>query len=134
MKIVVLDDSTTLRMIIESYLEDVGADEDEIFLFETGPSAIEFIKYNGADMVFTDINMPIMNGYEFAAEVFKIKPKLKNVFFAISGDENRSSYQMMKDVGVHRFIKKPINMEYFKHFIKPEIIKYRVAKYGFAML
>lgn len=128
MKIVVLDDSQTIRMIIESYLEDVGVDEDEVFLFETGPSALEFIRFNGVDMVFSDINMPIMSGYEFAAEVFKIKPSLKNAFFAISGDENRKSYQMMKDMGVHRFIKKPIDVEYFQHFIEPEVIKYHKKK------
>ncbi len=124
MKIVVLDDSTTIRMIIGSYLEDVGVEEDEAFFFETGPSAIEFIRLNGADMVFTDINMPVMNGYEFAEEVFKIKPDLKSMFFAISGDENRTSYQKMKASGVHRFIKKPIDVEYFKHFIEPEVLKH----------
>ncbi|MDA7817501.1 response regulator [Sulfurimonas sp.] len=128
MKIVILDDSVTIRMILESYLEDIGVNEDEMFFFETGPSALEFISYNGADIVFTDINMPVMNGYEFAAEVFKIRPDLKNLFFAISGDENRSSYQKMKDIGVHRFIKKPIDVEYFQHFIEPEVIKFHAKK------
>ena len=125
MKIIILDDSMTIRMILEAYLEDLGVNEDEIFSFENGVDALIFISKNGADIVFSDINMPQMSGYRFAKEVFKILPELKSSFFAISGDENRESFMKMKDNGVHRFLKKPINTEYFRHFVQPEILKRR---------
>lgn len=125
MKIIVLDDSMTIRMIIESFLEDLGVEDDEIFLFENGYEALDFVKINGADIIFSDINMPDMDGYEFAELVFKIMPNLQNSFFAISGDENRESFMNMKKSGVHRFLKKPIDNEHFKHFILPEILKIR---------
>ena len=125
MKIVVLDDSMTVRMIIESYLEDLGVEEDEIFLFENGYEALDFIKINGADIVFSDIHMPYMDGFEFSELVFRVMPNLKNSFFVISGDENRESFMKMKKNGVHRFLKKPIKNEYFRHFVLPEILKRR---------
>ena len=125
MKIVILDDSMTIRMILESYLEDLGVQDDEMFSFEKGADALSFIEENGADVVFSDINMPEMSGYEFAYEAFKILPELRSSFFAISGDENREAFMKMKDNGVHRFLKKPINTEYFKHFVEPEILKRR---------
>jgi len=125
MNIIILDDSMTIRMIIESFLEDLGAYDDEIFLFEDGQKALEFIKENGADIIFSDINMPNMDGYEFAKSVFDIMPNLKNSFFAISGEENHESYVNMRKVGVHRFLKKPINNTHFKHFVLPEILKRR---------
>ena len=128
MKIVVLDDSMTIRMIIESFLEDLGVEENEIFLFDNGFEALDFIKINGADIVFSDINMPDMSGFEFAELVFKVYPKLKSSFFAISGDESRQSYMKMKQNGVHRFLKKPINNVHFKHFVLPEILKRNVGK------
>jgi len=31
----------------------------------------------------------------------------------------------MKTIGVHHFMKKPIKMEYFRHFIMPELFKIR---------
>ena len=123
MKIVVLDDSMTIRMIVESFLEDLGVNEEEIFLFENGYEALDFIKTNGADIVFSDINMPYMDGYEFAELVFKVIPTLKSSFFAISGEESRESYSKMKKSGVRRFLKKPISVENFKHFVLPEIKK-----------
>ncbi|WP_373004601.1 response regulator [Sulfurimonas sp.] len=125
MKIVILDDSLTVRMIIESFLEDFGVEDDEMFSFENGHEAVEFIRQNGADIVFTDINMPKMNGYEFAKLVFENKPNLKSSFFAISGDESPESYADMKKVGVQRFLKKPINDAHFRHFVLPEILKRR---------
>jgi len=125
MKIVILDDSLTVRMIIESFLEDFGVEDDEIFSFEDGYEAVEFIENNGADIVFTDINMPKMDGYEFAKQVFKLIPNVKSSFFAISGDESSESYANMKKVGVQRFLKKPINDVHFRHFILPEILKRR---------
>jgi len=123
MKIIILDDSITIRMIIESLLEDLGVNENEIYSFENGYTALDFIKINGADIVFSDINMPYMDGYEFAMLVFEILPNLKSSFFAVSGDESRESFLKMKKSGVHRFVKKPIKMEYFKHFVEPEILK-----------
>lgn len=105
MKIIVLDDSLTVRMIIESFLEDLGVEDNEVFSFENGIDALSFIKEKGADVVFSDINMPKMNGYDFALELFKSRPDLQKTFFAISGDENRESYMKMKENGVYRFLK-----------------------------
>lgn len=125
MQIVILDDSLAIRMIIESFLEEYGIKDNEIFSFENGYEALDFIKQNGADIIFSDINMPYMDGFEFAELVFKVLPDLKNSFFAISGDENHESYNKMKKNGVHRFLKKPINNTLFNNFILPEILKIR---------
>ena len=132
MKIVVLDDSPTIQMFIASYLEELGIDENEIFMFENGSEALQFIKHQGADIVFSDINMPMMSGYDFARKLFIMKPQLRSSFFAISGDESRESYVKMKRNGAKRFIKKPINIDHFNHFVAPEIMKRRkLEKYSY---
>ena len=128
MNIIIVDDSMTIRMILESHLEDLGVSEDDIYSFESGFKALEFIYENGADMVFTDINMPIIDGYEFAQMLYVRFPQLKNAMFAISGEETKESYMKMKEIGVRRFLKKPINVEHFIHFIKPEIDKIQKRK------
>lgn len=125
MNIIILDDSLTIRMIIESFLEELGVSDDEMHMFENGHQALDFIKEYGADIVLSDINMPCMSGFEFAEALFESTPELKRTFFAISGEERRDSYAQMKSIGVRHFIKKPIQMEYFKHFIEPEIVKKR---------
>lgn len=128
MKIIILDDSFTVRMIIEAFLEDLGVLEDEIFGFEDGYKALKFINENGADIVFSDINMPIMDGYQFAESLFESRKDLQNAFFAISGDETREAYRKMKAVGVHRFLKKPIDDKHFNHFVQHLVQKHRQSK------
>ena len=128
MKIIIFDDSFTVRMIIESFLEDLGVSDEEIVSLENGFDALEYIQRNGADIVFSDINMPKMDGYEFASSLFKIRKDLQNSFFAISGDETRESYRKMKKIGVHRFLKKPIESDHFNHFLIPEINKRRAME------
>ena len=125
MKIIILDDSMTVRIMIESYLEDLGVEDEEMFSFENGYDALKSIEEKSADIIFSDINMPIMSGFEFATIVFEKYPDLKKRFFAISGDETKVSYLKMKEIGVHHFLKKPINSTHFKHFILPLITKQR---------
>ena len=125
MKIIILDDSFTVRMIIESFLEDLGVHEDEIHAFENGFDALKYIEENGADIVFSDIHMPKMNGYEFASSLFRMNKELQKTFFAISGDETRESYRKMKKLGVHRFLKKPIDSEHFNHFVEQAVNRYK---------
>ena len=130
MKIIILDDSLTVRMIIESFLENLGVESHELFSFENGYEALDHIKQHGADMVFSDINMPYMNGYEFAEILFQMHEQLKSVFFAISGEEGNDGFVKMKNNGVRRFLKKPIQVEHFNHFVRPEILKLRLAEYS----
>jgi len=66
-----------------------------------------------------------MSGYDFARKLFSMKPQLRSSFFAISGDETRESYMKMKRNGARRFIKKPINIDHFNHFVAPEVVKRR---------
>lgn len=128
MKIVILNTSLTMQSTIETFLKDFSLKESEIHAFNNGYEALDFIKMNNIDIIFSDIEMPYMNGYEFAELVFAVMPDLKNSFFAISGDESRDNYLKMKNNGVHHFLRKPINLEVFRNFILPEILKVRFVE------
>lgn len=128
MKIIILDDSKTMRTIIRAYLLKIGVNSDEIFPFENGYEALDFIKTDGADIIFSDVQMPYMDGYDFAYLVFKILPTLQNSFFAISGESNSDSFEKMNKVGVHYFLKRPIDLEYFKSYILPKVLACRAAE------
>ena len=124
MIIVILNDSSTMHRAIESFLKEFDIKDNEVYSFTNG-EALDFIKINGADIIFSDINMPYMDGFEFAEIVFKVVPDLRNSFFAIRGDENRESFLRMRHKWVHRFLKKPFDIEIFEYFILPEIMKVR---------
>lgn len=126
MKIVVLDDSKTVLLTMSVLLEDLDVKHEDIHLFEDGHEALSYIEQNGADIIFSDINMPGMNGFEFVEKLLEVSAKFVSVLFVVSGDDTGHSVAQMKKVGGKRFIRKPINSKHFNHFVLPEINKIKM--------
>jgi CheY-like chemotaxis protein len=60
-----------------------------------------------ADVIFSDLNMPRMNGQQFLLEI-KRRPDLKDIPVIIFSTSSHShTIQLVKDFGAHEFITKP---------------------------
>ena len=123
MTIVVLDTSATVRTKIESLLQDMNFDDLSVELFENGDEALEFIQSNEIDLIFSSIETEGMDGITFVDLILREDPKFVSRLFVVTSQQNTESVLEIKDVGAKRFIKKPINEEYFNHFVKAEILK-----------
>ena len=62
--ILVVDDSAIVRAVIKKTLTIAAVDVGELFNAENGKKALEIINDNWVDLVFADINMPVMGGIE----------------------------------------------------------------------
>jgi two-component system chemotaxis response regulator CheY len=63
MRVLVVDDSPTMRALVKMHLRRSG---HEAFFVENGHEAAEWVRANGApNVILLDVNMPIMNGLEF---------------------------------------------------------------------
>lgn len=80
-KILIIDDDETTCFLNKILLEDMQVTEEVVCLYDAR-EAIELIKsiclsdaYNesGPDLIFLDINMPIMNGFEFLEKIKQIE-------------------------------------------------------------
>lgn len=64
-KIVIVDDEVHIRALIEQSLEDLEDEHDvEIFTAENGEEGLEIVRREGTCLVFLDVMMPKMNGYD----------------------------------------------------------------------
>lgn len=63
LKILLVEDDPISNFITKSKLNKVGA--ENVFETENGQSAITFLEGESLDLIFLDINMPIMDGFEF---------------------------------------------------------------------
>jgi len=68
LKILVVEDHPVNRRLFEMILEKIGV---EVFSAEDGLEALEVSASNSLDLIFMDIQMPRMNGYEAAEELRK---------------------------------------------------------------
>ena len=109
MKILVVDDSKTVRNIVKKMLQDVGY---EVFEAEDGEKALEALyEHDWFDLILLDWNMPTMNGYEFLKEI-KRHPKWRDikVMMVTSKNEQESVVEALK-AGADEYLMKPFDQK-----------------------
>lgn len=76
MHFLIVDDFSTMRRIVRGLLKEIGyANADEA---EDGAVALKMLKSAKYDFVVSDINMPVMNGFELLSAV-KADESLKHL-------------------------------------------------------
>jgi CheY-like chemotaxis protein len=73
--ILIVDDETSIRMMLYDYLED----KYEVLTAENAELGMRLCKERAFDMVISDVNMPGMKGPEFLSKVKKLRPATKTV-------------------------------------------------------
>ena len=97
---------------IREYSSDLLSDEYEVIEAENGLVALD--KYNEADIVLLDINMPVMDGFQFLAEIEK-NPLSKTPIIIVSGFiDNHCKFDYSNVVDV---IEKPFDIKRLKKLI-----------------
>jgi diguanylate cyclase (GGDEF)-like protein len=66
MKVLLIDDTLTDRLVIKSYLKSMG---HEIVVGENGEQAVSLFASEAPDLVLLDVIMPVMDGYEAARRI-----------------------------------------------------------------
>jgi YesN/AraC family two-component response regulator len=104
MKILIIDDSSIARLFITSCLpKDFGLEIKEAV---NGKEAMDIIPEFKPNLVFMDITMPVMNGYETIEKIKDCCPKIQVVI--VSADIQKTTVKKMMDMGARKFLKKPV--------------------------
>lgn len=104
--VVICDDSALARKQMAKSLQDWNVD---ITFAEHGLEAIEAIHNGKADLLFLDLNMPIMDGYQVLERIQR--DDLPTLVMVVSGDIQPDAHKRVKGLGALDFIKKPINSD-----------------------
>ena len=105
-KILVVDDSPTIRKVVGSILE---ARAFTPFVASDGQEALEVLGRQKVDLVLLDFVMPRMNGYQFCREL-RARPELQKlpvVLMSAKGDKIRG--QFVQQTGAIDAITKPFD-------------------------
>ncbi len=108
-RIIIADDSATARMFIKRCLQIIGLGDAEIVEAEHGKEALAAAKEKGADLLLTDLNMPVMDG-ETLVKWVKASPKLSDLpIVVISSAGNPAKEKQLLEMGAHRVLNKPVS-------------------------
>ena len=78
-KILIVDDEPHIRALLEQTLEDFKDNDVEIFTAKDGQEGLEIIKDEQPNLVFLDVMMPKMNGFDVCQAV-KHELNLQDVY------------------------------------------------------
>ncbi len=102
-RILVVDDDESIRFLLRAVLEFQGYDVIEA---ENGYEGLLRYQVEPADLVITDMQMPVMDGLELLMELQRTFPRVKVI--AISG--GRRTLEVAKAFTPHTF-EKPFSLE-----------------------
>ena len=105
--IVICDDSSFARKQMLRALPD-GCDVDITFAND-GVEGLAAVKAGKAELMFLDLNMPVMDGYE-TLKAIRNAGFISKVI-VVSGDIQPDAHKRVMDLGAAAFIKKPVNRE-----------------------
>ncbi len=105
MKILVVDDFSTMRRIIKNLLRDLGFTNTQEA--DDGLTALPMLQNGNSDFVVTDWNMPGMQGIDLLKAI-RADEKLKNIpVLMVTAESKREQIIEAAQAGVNGYVVKP---------------------------
>ncbi|ADC63825.1 chemotaxis response regulator CheY [Allochromatium vinosum] len=115
MKILIVDDFSTMRRIIKNLLRELGFSNTSEA--DDGSTALPMLKSGGFDFLITDWNMPNMEGIALLKAV-RADPMLKSLpVLMVTAEAKRDQIVEAAQAGVNGYIVKPFTAETLKEKI-----------------
>jgi len=105
--ILIVDDSSPMRMVIKKNIKASGFKTGKIFEAANGMDALDIVKKEWLDIIMTDFNMPGMNGLELVREIKKIDTAKDIPIIMITTEGSQERLKEFTAQGVTDYIKKP---------------------------
>ncbi|MBW4548941.1 MAG: response regulator [Symplocastrum torsivum CPER-KK1] len=108
-KILIVDDEPYIRLLLEQTLEDLEDEGVELLTADNGEEALDAIKTERPDLVFLDVMMPKMNGFDVCNAV-KNELSIKGVYIIMLTAKGQEFDKLKgKEVGADLYMTKPFD-------------------------
>jgi len=119
LKVMVIDDSKTIRRTAETLLKKVGCD---VITATDGFEALAKIADNHPDIIFVDIMMPRLDGYQTTALIKNNKVFQKTPVIMLSSKDGLFDRARGRIVGSEQYLTKPFTKEELLGAIKRHVL------------
>ncbi len=109
MKILVVDDFSTMRRIVRNLLVELGFSSPLIQEADDGDNALAMLRSTPFDLVITDWNMPNMSGIDLLRAI-RAEPSIKALpVLMVTAENNRDQIIAAAQAGVNGYVVKPFS-------------------------
>jgi two-component system chemotaxis response regulator CheY len=109
--VLIVDDSATMRMVIRRVIDLADVPLGTVYEAANGLEAIRILEASSVHAVFTDINMPVMSGYDLLDEIARRESWSNILRVVVSTDGSRLRREEARELNVHAYIQKPFRPE-----------------------
>ena len=116
MRVLVIDDSRAMRMILKTTLLQLG---HEVVEAGNGQEGLEMVKNRGPfSVALVDWNMPVLNGYEFVQAVRSDAGNGDMKLIMVTTEVETSQVAKALEAGANEYVMKPFTRDILKEKIE----------------
>ncbi|MAW82531.1 MAG: hypothetical protein CMI63_20030 [Parvularcula sp.] len=114
-KIILADDDAIMRELASAKLLEAGY---TVVTAANGAEALSLLREEGADMVISDLDMPVMNGFELTEAIRSDAVVGETPVMVITASDRGDAVDRAFAAGATSFLAKPMNWSLFHHAVK----------------
>ena len=118
-RILIVDDSSVMRKIIERSLRQAGVELGDIVEAGNGIEALAAVKDGTFDLILSDINMPAMDGLEFLRQLATVESAKGTPVVMVTTEGSESRVVEALSIGAKGYIRKPFTPDQIKERVTP---------------
>jgi two-component system chemotaxis response regulator CheY len=107
-----------MRNFIKRVIGLSGVEVAAVLEASNGREALDIVASSPVDLIFTDINMPVMNGEEMVRELMSGEPRLTIPIIVISTDGSEVRRDVLSGLGVTGYLVKPFSPEVLREEVE----------------
>ena len=119
LSVLIVDDSSVMRKIVERSLRQAGLQIKEIFEASNGVEALARMQQTRVDLILSDINMPTMDGLEFVRQLQAVENAKGVPIVMITTEGGEAHVVQPLSCGAQGYIRKPFSPDQIKERILP---------------
>jgi len=115
--ILVVDDSASMRKVLRKSITMCNIGEINFYEAENGQAALEVLKNEWVDLVFTDVNMPVMNGFELVSNLNVDDIHKNTPIVVVTSDLSAENADAAKQSNIKHIVYKPFRPESIRELL-----------------
>ncbi len=130
-KVLIIEDNLTNQLVLSSMIQTISPSID-VLIADNGQRAVDmYLEHLDVDLIFMDIGMPVMDGFEATAEIRRIEASknLKRVnIVAVTAYVFETDRIKFLNQGMDGFIPKPIDIQELDRAFQKFLLKNKVLE------
>ena len=118
-RVLIVDDSTVMRKIIERSLRQAGLELGEVVEAGNGIEGLAAVREGVFDLILSDINMPAMDGIEFLRQLSTVEGAKGTPVVMVTTEGSEARVVEALSIGAKGYIRKPFTPDQIKERVTP---------------